>query len=867
MTSKTIEEIYNIYDSNLNGLSELQVKDRLSKNGKNTLIKQKNKNPIIIFLKQLIDPLVYVLLAAFILSILLKEYSDAIIIISVVLINSIISTIQEIKANKAVSSLNKLTILKCLVRRNNVIKEINSEELVVGDIVLLRQGSNVPADIRLISCSRLSIDESLLTGESVPVNKDESSLLNKDTPIGDQKNMAFMSTSVVNGSAEGIVVATGMNSQIGKIAKLIKSETKEITPLQKKLNEISKVLAITTLILCGLIFFIAILQKRDFMEMLITAISLAVAVIPEGLLAVVTIVLSLGVIRLSKVNNVVKKLPSVETLGCVNVICSDKTGTLTLNKMNVTKIVINNKIINEDDINENYLLLAKCMKYCNDATYQNNNYIGEPTEVALLKYANKYNIDNINRTDCIPFDSNRKMMSTLNDNVMYTKGAFDRILDKCEYILIDNKVTLLNNKLKNELINIHDKLTLEGLRVLAFAYKKASKIVEDNLIFIGLASLIDPPRKEAIKAVKELKKANIKTIMITGDHKNTALAIAKKLDIATNENQVLTGIELDKLSEENLKETIDNYTVFARVSPENKVSIVKALQEKGNVVAMTGDGVNDAPSIKKANIGIAMGINGTDVCKDASDMVLMDDNFASIKKAVKEGRGIFNNIKKTLLFLLSSNTGEVLVMLFAIIFKLPIPLLAIHILWVNLLTDTMPSLALGQDFVDDSVMNEKPRNINESIFSNKGWFTILFYGLIIGLLSFASYLYVPISYMINNDIKVSFSEINYLLSNNNDILNKAQTYAFSTLALSQLFHSLGIKDINKSIFNKSTYNNKLLIISLLFGIAIQLVVTMVPSISMVFKTSLLSINEFIIMLLFSIIPLFIHEIFIVFKKK
>lgn len=867
MTSKTIEEIYNIYDSNLNGLSELQVKDRLSKNGKNTLIKQKNKNPIIVFLKQLIDPLVYVLLAAFILSILLKEYSDAIIIISVVLINSIISTIQEIKANKAVSSLNKLTILKCLVRRNNVIKEINSEELVVGDIVLLRQGSNVPADIRLISCSRLSIDESLLTGESVPVNKDESSLLNKDTPIGDQKNMAFMSTSVVNGSAEGIVVATGMNSQIGKIAKLMKSETKEITPLQKKLNEISKVLAITTLILCGLIFIIAMLQKRDFMEMLITAISLAVAVIPEGLLAVVTIVLSLGVIRLSKVNNVVKKLPSVETLGCVNVICSDKTGTLTLNKMNVTKIVINNKIINEDDINENYLLLAKCMKYCNDATYQNNNYIGEPTEVALLKYANKYNIDNINRTDCIPFDSNRKMMSTLNDNIMYTKGAFDRILDKCEYILIDNKVTLLTNKLKNELINIHDKLTLEGLRVLAFAYKKASKIVEDNLIFIGLASLIDPPRKEAVEAVKELKKANIKTIMITGDHKNTALAIAKKLDIATNENQVLTGIELDKLSEEKLKETIDNYTVFARVSPKNKVSIVKALQEKGNVVAMTGDGVNDAPSIKKANIGIAMGINGTDVCKDASDMVLMDDNFASIKKAVKEGRGIFNNIKKTLLFLLSSNTGEVLVMLFAIIFKLPIPLLAIHILWVNLLTDTMPSLALGQDFVDDSVMNEKPRNINESIFSNKGWFTILFYGLIIGLLSFASYLYVPISYMINNDIKVSFSEINYLLSNNNDILNKAQTYAFSTLALSQLFHSLGIKDINKSIFNKSTYNNKLLIISLLFGIAIQLVVTMVPSISMVFKTSLLSINEFIIMLLFSIIPLFIHEIFIIFKKK
>lgn len=867
LKDESINNLYKKYNSSYNGLSEKVSKELLKKYGYNELKKQKNKNILLIFLKQLIDPLVYVLIAAFILSLLLKEYSDAFIIMFVVLINSIISTIQEYKAQKALKSLESLTIPKCLVKREGEVKEISAKELVVGDILILQAGSKVSADIRLIEASHLYIDESILTGESLPVEKDPTLLLKENTPLGDQKNKAFMSTNVIKGTGLGIVINTGMNTQVGKIANLMKKEKKEITPLQKKLNEISKVLAITTLILCGLIFVISILQKRDKLEMLITAISLAVAVIPEGLLAVVTIVLSLGVIRLSKVNSIIKKLPSVETLGCVNVVCSDKTGTLTLNQMSVTNVVLNLKQYNsEDNITSNEMFL-QALKCCNDATYNNSNYIGEPTEIALLRYANKYDVKQLNRLDCIPFDSNRKMMSTLNDSLQFSKGAIDKIIPICKYYLIDGKEKLLDNEVITRIYKLHDDLTLNGLRIIAFAYKRTNIISEDNMIFIGLAAMIDPPRKEAYDAVSELKEANIKTVMITGDHKNTAYAIAKQLKIADSEDQIITGIELDKFNEKQLKENIDKYRVFARVSPENKVSIVNAFQQNGNVVAMTGDGVNDAPSLKKANIGIAMGINGTDVCKESADMVLMDDNFATIKKAVKEGRGIFNNIKKTLLFLLSSNTGEVLVMLFAIILKLPIPLLAIHILWVNLLTDTLPSLALGQDKVNEAVMKEKPRNIKESIFSNKGWLTIIGYGLIIGLISFLSYLFVPIEYMFNNNIKLSFNGLIYILNNNDTLLSKAQTYSFCTLALSQLFHSIGIKNNNKTIFSKQTFNNPLLLFSLIFGILIQFIVTTIPQLALVFKTSILTINEFFIMLAFSLVPLIIHELIILFKKN
>ena len=867
MFNKSKAETINLRNSSINGLKEKEVKERQNKYGLNSLKKDKSINPILVFLKQFIDPLVFVLLAGFILSLLLKEYTDAIIIILIVILNASLSTFQECKAEKALKALSKLTQPKCIVKRDNQTKEINANELTIGDILILKEGNNVAADVRLINTSSLLVDESSLTGESVAILKDDDVILEDNTPIAEQKNMAFMSTSILSGSGEGIVTSIGMNSQIGKIASLLDKKKKSITPLQKKLNEISKVLAITTVLLCLLIFIIAILQKRDTIEMLITAISLAVAVIPEGLLAVVTIVLSLGIYKMSKVNAIVKKLPSVETLGCVNVICSDKTGTLTQNKMSVVNVVANNKIYDINIQNEETKLIAEICSNCNDATITDDACIGDPTEIALLKYAMFQNVTSKKRTSYIPFDSKRKMMSTLNENYQYSKGALEKILPICNYYLEFNKVKVLKNQQINEINKIHDELTSKGLRVIALAYKKTSKIVEDNLIFVGLVALIDPPKENVKESIKTLHDASIKTIMITGDNKNTALEIAKQLNIASDETEVISGTQLDQMDEKTLANNINKYKVFARVSPENKVNIVKAFQQNGNVVAMTGDGVNDAPSLKMANIGVSMGISGTDVSKSASDIILMDDNFSTIEKAVKEGRGIFNNIKKTLLFLLSSNMGEVLVMLLAIIFNLPIPLIAIHILWVNVLTDTLPSLALGQDKINDDVMKEKPRNINESIFAKKGWFIVIIYGFLIALLSFSSYLYVPISYLLNNNLLVNKEHVLYLLSNNESILLKAQTFAFSTLALSQLFHSFGIKNMNNSIFNKNSFNNKLLLISLLVGIGLQILVTMVPFFNETFKTSNLSIIEFLIILVFSMLPLVLHELLILFKKE
>ena len=869
MYRQTKEEVLKQLKSSINGLTLIEAKTRLQKNGKNTLSKEKKKNFFKVFFTQLIDPLIYVLLAGFVLSMFLKEYSDGIIILLVILLNASLSTFQELKADKALKALSSLTHPTALVKRENKIIEIKADEIVVGDILILEAGRTVAADVRLLTSNKLLIDESSLTGESIASEKNCDALFKENTELGDQKNMAFMSTLIINGSGEGVVVHTGMNTQIGKIAKLLKEEKKSKTPLQKKLNEISRVLAITTVFLCVFIFVIALWQKRNSVEMLITAISLAVAVIPEGLLACVTIVLSLGVQKLSKVNAIVKKLPSVETLGCVNIICSDKTGTLTLNKMRVTHIMVNQQIFfeNEDLKQEEVKLLAKGMLSCNDASINDKQEIGDPTEIALIQYFSKYKIAIEPRKNEIPFDSERKMMSTLHHNIQYSKGALDKILPLCNQQLYNGKIIALTANEVQKIYQLHDQLSSEGLRILSLAYKMTSKIDEKNLIFVGLVAMIDPPRKEVAASIENLHKAHIQTLMITGDHKNTALAIAKKLNIAHHEDEVITGTQLDQMTPTKLKDCIEQYKVFARVSPENKMQIVKALKENGKVVAMSGDGVNDAPSLKAANIGIAMGINGTDVSKNASDMVLMDDNFTTIEKAVKEGRGIFNNIKKTLLFLLSSNIGEVLVMLFAIILNLPIPLIAIHILWVNLLTDTLPSLALGQDKVYDDVMNEHPRNINESIFAHKGYFIILIYGLIIGLLSFASYLYVPLHHLMSNNLQINIPNIIYLLKNNQEILIKAQTFAFSTLALSQLFHSFGMKNIKKSLFSKETFNNKLLNISLLFGILIQLAVTMIPFLNTTFKTSPLTIIEFIIILLFSMIPLYIHELVILFTKS
>lgn len=856
LTKKQILESINYLDS---GLNKSQVDNAIKKYGLNIIENDKKINVAKLFINQLINPLVIVLLSGFILSMILKEYSDAIIIIIVVVLNAFLSTIQEYKAEKSLKSLAKLTSKKALVLRQGKIEEIDSSNVVKGDILILESGRTIPADARLLNANQLMIDESTLTGESVASLKDDLFVSSNNSPIVEQKNMVFASTNIVKGSGIALVVKTGMESQIGMIAKLIKSNKKSTTPLQRKLNEISKILAISTVFICILIFIISIMQKRDKMEMLITAISLAVAVIPEGLLAVVTIVLSLGVVKLSNVNAIIKKLPSVETLGCVNIVCCDKTGTLTLNKMHVTKVIVNNKIEDVNILNNETKLLALGLSSCNDATY-NNTYIGDPTEIALLKYADNLNIKRIQINDVLPFDSYRKMMTTLNGKYQFSKGAFDKIITLCSYYLLNGNIVKLNKNIINEIETLNNQMTLQGLRTIALAYKKCDKISENNMILVGIACMIDPARKEAFTSIANLKKANVETIMITGDHKNTAYAIGKQLQIVENESQVITGNMLDNMDYKTLKKNINKYKIFARVSPANKLDIVKALQDNGNVVAMTGDGVNDAASLKKADIGISMGISGCDVSKSSSDMILMDDNFSTIEKAVKQGRGIYNNIKKTLLFLLSSNIGEVLVMLIAIIFNFPIPLIAIHILWVNLLTDTMPSLALGQDKVDKCVMNEYPRNINQSIFANKGWLIVIGYGLIIGFLSLFSYFYVPINHILINDCQVNFKNILSLLNNNPHLLLKARTFAFSTLALSQLFHSFGIKNMNQSLFNKNIFNNKLLIFSLVLGIILQMCVTMIPFFNNLFKTCNLEFKDFSIILIFSMIPLFVHEI-------
>ncbi len=873
--SKTITEIEKELDTNLvTGLDENKVINRTNKNNKNELIVRKKDNAFKIFIRQLTDPLIYILGIAFVISLLLKEYIDAIIILIVVLINAIIGTFEELKAEKALEALKKMTSPHCLVKRNNKIIEIPVKDLVVGDLVVLETGRTVPADLRLTKAINLKIDESSLTGESIPVVKNSDVILNKDTPIADRVNVCYMSSNVVYGHGEGIVISIGMNTQIGTIAKMLNEQEKELTPLQKKLAGLGKFLGILSISICLLLLMVALLQKRNVIEMLITSISLAVAAIPEGLVAIVTIVLSLGVSKMVKVNTIVRKLHSVETLGSVNVICSDKTGTLTQNKMKVVEAYMNHKNYEINKFDRQLETLALGLALCNDAKIENDKEIGDPTEVALLSFYKNIDsldkLDKYKRIDEIPFDSDRKMMSTLHQkdfsSIMFCKGALDKVILKCNSILINNKVIPLSNNDKQEIIKASDNMADKALRVLALAYKETNKLDENNLIFIGMVGMIDPPRNEAILSIKRLKKAGISTIMITGDHKKTAMAIAKQLDIASNENQCLSGNELDLLSDKQLKENIYKYKVFARVSPLHKVRIVKALKENGNIVAMTGDGVNDAPSLKAADVGISMGITGTDVAKNASDIILSDDNFSSIEKAIEEGRGIYTNIKKSLLFLLSSNIGEILTMFLGVLLNLPIPLLAIHILWVNLLTDSLPALALGQDDNGKQLMDEKPRDVKESLFAHGGLKILIGYGLLIGIVSLSAYLIVPISYCLSNGISVSYHSILNVLKIST-VLKRAQTYAFCTLALSQLYHSIGMKNMVRSAFDNRLFKNKLLIVSFLLGYFIQILVTELPFLNEIFKTTHLHLMDWIIISLFSMMPLLVHEIIALFKKN
>lgn len=860
------------------GLSQEEAKKRYQENGPNALIEKKSKTKIAMFLSQLKDTMIYILFAAATVSAILGEYSDAVIILIVVLLNATIGMIQESKAEQALDALKKLSSPFAVVKRDRKVMEIPANELVIGDVVILEAGRIIPADLRLTSSINLRIEESALTGESVPSEKDCNYIAPEEIGIGDQINMAFSSTSVAYGRGEGIVVHTGMNTEIGKIATLISQSSDEMTPLQKRLEDLGKVLGILAVVICVAMFIIAVIQKRDIVDMLLTAISLAVAAVPEGLPAVVTIVLALGVQRMVKVNTIVRKLPSVETLGAVSIVCSDKTGTLTQNKMTVTKIYLNSQLkdVNELSIEKDQIFIDGFV-LCNDASTAHGSRIGDPTEIALLDMGALVNITreslevNNPRINEQSFDSTRKMMTTVHKSqdgkiTSYTKGAMDILLVRCNKILLNGVIVDLKQNHIQDIKSAATEMAKGALRVLALAIKENDdSATEENLIFIGLVGMIDPPRPEAKDAVSVFKNAGITTIMITGDHKDTALAIAKELGIADNETQCITGGELNYLTQEELNQKVNSLRVFARVSPENKVMIVNAFKSHGNIVSMTGDGVNDAPSLKAADIGVAMGIAGTDVAKGAADMVLADDNFATIERAVEEGRNIYENIKKTVLFLLSSNFGEVISMFTAIVIGLAAPLRAIHILWVNLITDSLPALALGVDTKDNDIMKLKPRDPSESLFANGGMIFTLYNGLVIAGITLGAFLYSPIQHLMAEGTQVTLDAIKTMLLNP-DVIKHAQTYAFVTLGTSQLFHAIGMRNINKSLFKMKHFDNKAMIVAFIVGLALQIAVTEVPLLTEMFETAQLSLREWADLLLLSMIPLVSHEILVLFKS-
>ncbi len=900
------------------GLTNEEASRRQIIHGFNKIEEKKKKSILRVFFSQFNDPMIFILLAAAVLSVAISLYSlfspsipadekpdlveiisDPIIILAVVILNATIGTIQENKAEKSLEALKRMSSPTCVVKREGKVEEIKAEELVPGDIVILEEGRTVPADLRLIQSINLKTDESSLTGESLPVEKNAEITFTEEVGVGDRVNEAYMSTPVVYGRGEGVVIGTGMNTETGKIAKLLSEDDDQTTPLQKQLAKLSKFLGILTIVIVVLLFAIQMFKlfvidkvtgasvASEVAEDFMFAISLAVAAVPEGLPAVVTIVLALGVQRMVKVNTIVRKLPSVETLGEVGVVCSDKTGTLTQNRMTVVKAYQNEEFYENNDLLQDKLhFLSLGLSLCSNASVDEGLF-GDPTEVALVVFANTHDQHKAQiekdypRVDEYPFDSVRKMMSTKhhtkNGDYVFTKGAIDSILKCTTSILINDKVRKITAKDKENIMAASDKMAHDALRVLGLAYKQSSDLTEEDLVFVGLVGMIDPPRPEAKNAVDIFNKAGITTIMITGDHKTTAFAIAKELGIAQDESQALSGSEIDEMSFEELCETVKYARIFARVSPENKVNIVKAIKANGQIAAMTGDGVNDAPSLKSADIGIAMGITGTDVAKGAADMILTDDNFASIEKAVEEGRGIFTNIRKTVLFLLGSNIAEVLAMFAVVIISLilaacgygsavsdiPLPLLSVHILWVNLITDSLPAVALGADEKEPGVMNEKPRNPKESIFAHGGYHLMFGYGLLIALATIAAFFFAPLFQVVDGQVKVismSFPDICMNLANDEAFRMTAQTSAFCVLSFSELFHMLGMTSIRKSFVHNFKSKNILLWISLAVGILLQMTVVQTNGLNSFFKCAQLDVIHWVFVFALSLLPLVVHEI-------
>lgn len=734
------------------GLTKEEVKKRQEKYGKNKLKDKKKESIVVKFIKQFNDFMIIILIIASIVSAMVSylqgenDYIDSIIIIAIIILNAIMGVLQEAKAEKSIESLKKMTPQTTKVIRENQEETINAEELVPGDIIILEAGNYVPADCRLIESFNLKIEESSLTGETQSVLKEANKICKKDIPLGDMVNLSFMASIVVNGHGKAIVTETGMNTKVGKIANMIIEDEAPQTPIQKKLDQVGKILGIACLSICLLIFVIGIIKKIEPIEMFMTSVGLAVAAIPEGLPAIVTIMLSIGVTKMAKKNSIIRKLPAVETLGSSSVICSDKTGTLTQNKMEVVQI---------ESSNPKFCVELATM--CTDCNTNNESgkteVIGEPTEVAIVEYGIKNNINKkelyqkMERINEIPFDSNRKMMTTIhNIGVKYriiTKGAPDVLLNRCNKIYVDGTIKKLDNTEKAKIQRINSELANKALRVIAVSYLDVEAIptniesekIENNLIYVGLIGMIDPPREGVKEAVETCKKAGIKTVMITGDHKLTAKAIATQLGILTSKDKAITGQELDKITQKELEKEIANYAVFARVTPEHKVKIVKAWQKTGAVVAMTGDGVNDSPALKNADIGIAMGKNGTDVAKNASDMILTDDNFITIVEAVKQGRNIYDNIRKAIHFLIATNIGEIVTIFMGLLLGMKSPLLAIQLLWVNLVTDSLPAIAIGLEPPEKDIMTRKPVDSKKGIFAGGLWNQIIIEGIMIGMIT------------------------------------------------------------------------------------------------------------------------------------